>query len=289
VRTASIPLLLILSAVAGFAAGDVALLPRSGFLGDWSVEASPRVFSGSALYGHIDGGAEIFFEFGFEEATVQRYRSKAGEVVVDCYRMTDPVAALGIYLGRCGKETPDHAFGERHTLGRYQLMFVRDRYFVIIDNPGGAPALVPTLTQFARAIAARFPPSRTLNALDELPGQDLIEGSQRLIRGPVALEAIATLGRGDILQLGRRITAAAADYTGPDGKHTLVVVTYPDAKAAAAALGNLAANLDPEIDALARTDTRLVFRDYDGTFGTASVAGDHLEIQLHLQRQPALK
>ena len=267
-------------------AGDTSLLPPSGFLGSWSLDGKPRVFPGSELYGHIDGGAEIFFEFGFQEATVQRYRSPAGELVVECYRMSDPLAALGIYLGKCGKETPDSGLAERHTAGRYQLMFVHDRYVVIVNNPAGTSALAPVLAEFARFIADRLPPSRPVAVFDALPKQGLIEGSRRLIRGPVALEAIATLGRGDILHLGGRITALAGDYRDGDGKHTLIVATYPDRDAATEAFRNLTAGLDPAITPLVVRGARLVFRDYDGTFGVASRTGSSLEITLHLTKQP---
>ena len=282
-------LALLITSATVVAGGDLPPLPPSGFLGTWSVEGKPRLFPGSELYGHIDGGAEIFFEFGFEEATVQRYRSADGEVVVERYTMSDPLAALGIYLGKCGEETPDPGFAERHTGGRFQLMFVRDRYFVIVDNPAGAPALAPVLVDFARFIASRLPESRPVTVFDALPANGLIEGSRRLIRGPVALEAIATLGRGDILQLGGRTTAVAADYSDAGGKHTLIVATYPDAQIAAAAFRNLADNLDPEIKPLERTAIRLVFRDYDGTFGTASLMGSRLELRLRLRHQPSLE
>ena len=287
-RAAVVASSLFLVAAVASAGGDTSLLPPSGFLGSWSLDGKPRVFPGSELYGHIDGGAEIFFEFGFQEATVQAYRSPAGEIVVESYRMSDPLAALGIYLGKCGKETPDPGLRERHTAGRYQLTFVRDRYFVIANNPAGTPALAPVLGEFARFIAGRLPPSRPVTVFDALPKKGLIEGSQRLIRGPVALEAIATLGRGDILQLGGRITAVAGEYLDGDGKHTLILATYPDRKAAAEAFRNLTARLDPAIKPLAVGGARLVFRDYDGTFGVASLAGSRLEISLHLTRQPPL-
>ncbi len=277
---------LFLMAAVAVAAGDTSLLPPSGFLGSWNLDGKPRVFPGSELYGHIDGGAEIFFEFGFQEATVQRYRGPAGKVVVECYRMSDPVAALGIYLGKCGRETPDPALSERHTAGRYQLMFVRDRCFVIIDNPAGVPALVPALVEFARSIAGRLPPSRPVAAFDPLPKVGLIEGSQRLIRGPVALEAIATLGRGDILLLGGRFTAAAGDYLNAGRKHTLIVASYSDGQTATAAFQNLTSRLDPEIRPVAVGSARLVFRDYDGTFGVAALDGSRLQITLHLTKQP---
>ncbi|HPB73006.1 MAG TPA: hypothetical protein PLX71_08505, partial [Phycicoccus sp.] len=67
------------------------------------------------LYNYIDGGAELFLEFGFEACTVQQYKRGADEAVMEVYRMDDPVAARGIYLMKCGVEKPDPAFKERHT------------------------------------------------------------------------------------------------------------------------------------------------------------------------------
>lgn len=287
-RAAALAVLLALLPGPAPAAGDVPVLPPSGAVGGWEIEGKPRVFRGSELYGHIDGGAEIFFEFGFEQLAVQRYRSAAGEMVVECYRMNDPLAALGIYLGRCGRETSDPGFAERHTAGRYQLVFVRERYFVIVDNPAGTPALAPALVEFARVIAARLPASQPVHAFDVLPDAGLVEGSQRLIRGPVALQAIVTLGNGDILQLGGTLTALAAEYGPATDRYALIVVTYPDADGAGKAFRRLVAGLDPEIKPLQTGERRLVFRDYDGTFGLASVGGARLEIRLHLKEQPPL-
>ena len=166
-------------------------------------------------------------------------------------------------------------------------MFVRDRYFVIVDNPAGTPALAPVLVEFARFIASRLPVSRPVTAFDTLPKQGQIEGSRRLIRGPVALEAIATLGRGDILQLGGRIAAVAADYSDAGGKHTVIIATYPDVQAAAAAFRNLTANLDPEIKPLARRTARLPRLRRDVRRRVAP--RPRLEITLRLRQQPPLQ
>jgi hypothetical protein len=158
-----------------------------------------------------------------------------------------------------------------------------------VDNPAGTPALAAVLVEFARFIASRLPESRPDTVFDALPGQGQIEDSRRLIRGPLALEAIATLGRGDILQLGGRSTAVAADYGDAGGKYTLIVAPYPDSQAAGTAFRNLTDHLDDEIKALAQTETRLVFRDYDGTFGTVSLLADRLELRLRLRQQPPLQ
>ncbi len=276
-----------LEAASGAAGGEDGLLPPSGFAGGWTRNGQAKIFPASALYNHIDGGAEIFLELGFEEATVQRYTRAADEIVVECYRMRDAEAALAIYLDKCGAETPSPGFDERHTAGRYQLLFVRDRYFVILNNPPGTPAVAPALVEFARAIAGRLPPGGNVRAFDVLPREGIVPGSLRLIRGGVGLQEIATLGDGDILSLGGTLTAAAARYTGgAAGDRTLVVVVYPSEAEAATAFRHLADHLDPEIRPLAAADRRLVFASYDGTFGVAARAGARLELSLRLKARP---
>jgi len=286
---ATVPAVLaLLLAATVAAAGDDALLPPSGFAGGWTRDGQAKVFPASSLYNHIDGGAEIFLELGFEEATVQRYARAADEIVVECYRMRDAEAAQAIYLDKCGAETPSPGFGERHTAGRYQLLFVRDRYFVIVNNPPGTPEVAPVLVEFARAIAGRLAPGGNVRTFDVLPRAGIVPGSLRLIRGSVGLQEIATLGDGDILRLGGTLTAAAARYTGgATGDWTLVVVVYPSEAEAAAAFRHLADHLDPEIRLLTATERRLVFASYDGTFGVAARTGTRLELTLRLKAPPA--
>ncbi len=280
----------LLVAVAAAAAGDDALLPPSGFAGGWTRDGGAKVFAGSTLYNHIDGGAEIFLELGFEQATVQRYSRAGGEIVVECYRMRDAEAALAIYLDKCGAETPSPDFAERHTAGRYQLLFARDRYFVIVNNPPGTPAIAPALVEFARAIAGRLPRGAEVRAFDGLPREGIVPGSERLIRGSLGLQEIATLGEGDVLRLGGTVTAVAARYAGgADGNRTLVVAVYPTATEAAVAFRSLTDHLDPEIRPLAATDRRLVFASYDGTFGVAARTGVRLELTLLLKARPSLE
>lgn len=275
-----------LLAAAAAAGGDADLLPASGSPPGWTRAGEARGFTGSDLYNHIDGGAEIFLEFGFEAATVQRYTRGGEEVVVECYRMDDPDAAFGIYLGKCGSETPAPGLAERHTAGRYQLLMVRDRYVVIVGNGTGTASAATALVEFARAIAARLPAVRPVRALGALPAPRLIPGSQRIMRGPVALSALVTLGDGDILQLGGKVSAVAGTYEGDEGRTALIIADYPDAAAAEAAFSNVAGHLDRELAPVARTEARLVFRDRDGRFGLIDRSGARLRITLGLAKDP---
>jgi hypothetical protein len=292
-----LPLWILLSAASaaqGAGAPDMALLPPGGFLDTWNRSEKQRVFTAADLYGHIDGGAEIFLEFGFEQLTLQRYtraRTKdanqpAGELQVEIYRMTDPVAAAGIYLMNCGKESRDPAFAERHCLNKYQLIFKRDRYYVIVGNTTGSKAFQTIMRDVGRHIAARLPAEQPLKLAGVLPKDGLIESSVRLIRGPYALQSVFTLGDGDVLQLGRKITAVSGDYRDADGKRSIVLADYPSAAAAEKAFDHLRKNLDEHLTVQENGERRLVFKDYDDKFGSVSVDGKRISVTLHLSSAP---
>jgi hypothetical protein len=269
------------------AAGDALLLPADGFSGAWKKNGPMKVFRSEDLYGHINGGAEAFLELGFDQLTVQKYQDGANELTVELYRMTDPTAARGIYLARCGKETPDPALKERHTASRNQILLQRNRYYLVLYNTAGGAANAPILAKAAQAIVPKLPADAPVPALALLPPAGLVPGSARIIRGPVGLQALYTLGDGDILQLGGKITGAAGDYKDAAGASTLIVVDYPSPAAATAAFKHLKANLDTYLKPASATDSRLVFQDYEKKFGVASVNGKRLEIRLHLLKVPA--
>jgi Family of unknown function (DUF6599) len=268
-------------------AGDVNLLPAEGFSGTWKKNGPMKVFTSEDLYGHIDGGAEAFLELGFEQLTVQKYKDGANELAIEIYRMRDAVAARGIYLARCGKETRDLALKERHTASRQQILLQRHRYYVVIYNTAGGAANAPMLVKAALAMAPKLPADTPVPVLDVLPAAGLVPGSARVIRGPVSLQALYTLGDGDILQLGGTITGVGGDYKDAGGSTTLIIVDYPTPAAVGAAFKHLTANLDTYLKPTASTDARLVFQDYEKKYGVVTVAGRRLQVRLHLTKPPA--
>ena len=277
--------------------GDRDLLPPDGLIGQWRKAERSRVFTSADLYGHIDGGAELFLEFGFEQLTVQNYRpgaketrstSQADELQLEIYRMSDATAATGIYLHKCGRESRDAAFAERHTINNYQLTFKRSRYYVVVNNTGGEAALRRDMVEFARHIASRLAPEEPVALTGALPKEGIISDSIRLARGPYALQAVYTLGEGDILRLHRSITAVTADYHGDSGGKTLIQVDYPDEAAAATAFRHLKANLDPNIKIEAASGLRILFKDFAGEYGMVFASGRRVTVEVHLAARPSL-
>jgi hypothetical protein len=244
-------------------------------------------FPGSNLYGHINGGSELFLEFGFELLTVAYYRAGDEEVALELYRMSDPEAAMGIYLLKKGKETPDPAWPVRHTRSRFQLLGVQGRYYFQINNLEGKEAGWKVLTGLGRELVARLPESSSWKIPGWFPQNGLDPDSLRIIRGPYALESIFTFGEGDVLQLGRKKTAMAGRFVLPDGGFvTRILASYPEEGAARAAFQFLRSRLDSSLRILSEKSDSLVFQDYAGKFGKIHRIESCLELLVGLSRQP---
>ncbi len=262
---------------------DLGLLPGSSALPGWVHRESPLLFRGSNLYGRINGGSELFLEFGFEELTVQHYRNGEEEIAIELYRMKDKAAAMGIYLMKCGKETPDESFHERQTISLYQLIGVQDRYYFQLDNLEGKDHGRTAMLILARELSSHLPDSKPWQIPDWFGQEGLIKDTLRIIRGPFSLEPIYTLGEGDILRLkGQNIAVAGRFHDSHGQVTTRIIASYSDEKEASAAFQFLRSHLDSSISITKQGETEFYFKDYEGKQGSCIRKNLQIEIRTGL-------
>jgi hypothetical protein len=262
--------------------GEALELPGGGFSEGWEKAGAPLRFVRNDLYGHIDGGAELFLELGFEDLTLGKYSRGKSELSVEAYRMDGPEAALGIYLLKCGKETPVAGVPARNTGDVYQIMALKGRYFVLVNNFSGEKSNETALLALAVRTLEKIPDEKPGPLLSLLPEKNRVPGSERLLRGPYSLQTLGTLGEGDVLLLKGKIFAASADYKdGNDETYTEIRVRYPDAQYAAGAYSHLLSSLDPLLRVVEKKDNAFSFKDQAGKFGAASFEGEVLTIKLN--------
>jgi len=251
-------------------------------------KARERRLAGNDLYGHIDGGAEIFREFGFRELTIRDVPAGEGEISVEVYRMATAEGALDIYLMQSGRESPDPGIDARCTRNRWQAMAVKGRLFVEVNNFRGEESLAGTMTREMRRALDGAGDESAAPLFDALPAEGRVPGSERLFAGPLALQSICTLGEGDILRLGGEIYGASCRYGGgEEGAHTRLRVAYRSAGEAEAVFAGLRARLDPLLRVITAGANRLVFRDYAGRFGVVSREGPVLDLCVGLSDPPS--
>jgi hypothetical protein len=261
--------------------------PADDFSPGWKRSGPVETYAPSALYNVIDGGAELFLEMGFVDLRIQKYEGAGAEIAVEAYRMENAASALGIYLLKCSRETPLTGIGERNSGDRFQFALLKNNYFVFINNFSGREDLLLVMTALAQGIVAAIPPGEAVRELDILPAADQVPGSGLLLRGPYSLQALYTLGDGDVLLLeGRNFAAAAVYRDGAGAGHTLIVAPYADAAGASRAFDNLRRNLDPYHKVLEAGGDFFVFQDFQNLFGVAEVQGRRIEIRVKLAQRP---
>jgi len=265
--------------------------PEDNHAPGWVKSERAFRFEKSNLYDYIDGGAELFLEFGFDRLLVQRYKrvdaKREDEIALEVYAMESSEAALGIYLTKCGKETPIRGIKARNTGDRYQFCIVKGDCFIQVNNFSGDETLLHVMVKLAQRTLATIPKGHPVKLLNRLPKKDLVAGSGLIIRGPYALQPIFTFGRGDVLQLGGRVFGVTGDYVGASGDiYTRIFIFYPESKAALAAFENLVNNLDPYLEIIRRWERGFSFKDYRDKFGIVELKGDVMRIEINLPEKP---
>ncbi|MBN2710317.1 MAG: hypothetical protein JXR46_14840 [Calditrichaceae bacterium] len=267
---------------AGLAA-EADCFPPDNLIGGWKKFGNSRVFNQSDLYGHINGGAELFLEFGFEKLAVRHYKNGDNEIGVELYAMADNAAATGIYLMKCGRETPDSMLNVRHTVNKFQLILKQNRYFVLIMNYTGKNEYMPVMIQMAGYMSAQLPADEKVTEFDLLPVKGLINNSVRLMRGPYALQAVYTFGQGDILMLDGTISAVSGIYI-DDNQNTyrMIIAEYPDQNAAKTAYENIKKGLDQYLEVIEWQEDGFKLKDSEGRFITGKLTDKLITIKLNL-------
>jgi hypothetical protein len=259
-------------------------IPAAAFAPGWAVSGALRTFTGQDLFNQIDGGAELFLEFGFAQLRLQAYARDKAELTLGAYEMESAAAALGVYLMKMGRETPFPEIAARNSGEEAQITIVKGRYFVQVDNLGDVPASKAEAAALANAFLAGVSAETAQTPLDALPAKGKVPGSERLIRGPYGLQPYFTFGEGDILSLGGRVFGALANYKMPDGaSFDRLIVPYPDAGSSAAALAYLKANLDTYIKVTADRPDGFDFVDYRSMKGSVARSGAVLDIRFNVE------
>jgi hypothetical protein len=264
-------------------------IPDPGFAPGWAKAGPLRTLTGQDLFNQIDGGAELFLEFGFARLRLQAYARDKAELTLNAYEMESAASALGIHLMKMGRETPFPEIAARNSGEEAQMAIVKGRYFIQIDNLGEVPASRAEAAALANAFLAGVAEEAALTPLDLLPAEGKVPGSERLIRGPYGLQPYFTFGEGDILQLGGKTFGVVANYRErPDAVFLRFIIPYAEETQAGSVYANLLANLDPYLNVLETRERAFVFEDHLGKFGIVERKGSNLDIRVSLDRKPKI-
>lgn len=213
-------------------------LPQSGRVSGWTPSGEVQVFDSENLYDLVDGQADAFFAYGFEQVAVGGYETADGAILrVEVWRLATPADAYGLYT--------THRSGSRASIGNEadtdpgrRLDFWQERYFVRLFAP--QPLDDAEMHAFAQAIASALPEGGAQPALlDLLPQEGLEKRSTIYFRQEISIQSHLWLGGQNLLALGPETAGVLARYDVDGVTAYLILVQYPDVAAATAGLDAL--------------------------------------------------
>lgn len=146
---------LLLAAMAA-AAPEEPLFPA---MDGWKI-AGFATYTPQNLYEYIDGAADAFLQFDFEELETATYsNAEKVEVVVDVYRHRDPTRAFGMYSQERPSSYTPLSVGTEGYAGADHFELVAGPYYVkLTQSKGGATHL----RAVAERVASKLPGPRAL-------------------------------------------------------------------------------------------------------------------------------
>lgn len=146
-------------------------------------------YAGNALFGYIDGGAELYLEYGFKKLGRQEVLYSNEKFVVEIYQMAGPNEAYGVFSVQRFKCIPVDSLSPNTCLSKYQLQAVAGDCYLNIINETGTPAAQKGSVDIFRSFRAGIKPQNL--QLPEIFQNDRLKPFMRnlvIAEGPLGLQ-----------------------------------------------------------------------------------------------------
>ncbi len=218
----------------------LSLLPKADALAGWQQRSEAATYHRDNLFNLVDGQADAYFTYGFEQVVTQRYQNANGIFVnVEIWQLATAADAYGLFHeDRAGQPVKIGVEGDADP-GR-RLTFWQDRYFASVSASGSISDDV--LREIANSIASQIPAGGTApNIVSHLPAENRVGGSLLFFHEEISIQNEVWLGGENLLGLSPQTNGALARYTLNGATTRLLLVEYSTSAQAGDALKALQA------------------------------------------------
>jgi hypothetical protein len=250
-------------------------LPGDGAAPGWSRDGDPQEYVGEDLFSYIDGGAEIYREYGFRRVVLQDYKNASGRSVsLEIFEMETSAAAYGIFTFKRSGKGKTVPLGSDAELEDYYLNFWTGRFLVTLTGFDETAGTVDGILAVGGAVDAKIRDRADIPALvSALPSDGLKPASVKYLAGLLGLNNVYPFSTARGLDFRE---AVKGDY---ENGSTLIVMDYVSSEARSKAWVELAAYLEGS-DRFKRSGPSLgdveLFQDGKSRFATFRPSGSRL-------------
>ncbi len=206
-----------------------ALLPTASEIDNWERNLDFEEYKDEDLFFYINGGAEIYQEYGFERVIVQDYQNQNGRSAsLEIYKMSSQDSAYGMYTFKSSGNGQELNVGYGCKLQDYYLNFWKGQYLVTITGFDAEKETIDGLKSIANAVDKKIQTQANAEMpviYSRLPQEDLDAQSVKYFKGNLGLMNSYPFANTDIFKIQEGIKSAYSDG------YDIYILEYKDAEA----------------------------------------------------------
>jgi len=191
------------------------LCPTNNEINDWQPDGESETAIGQDLYLLINGGAEIYHEYGFKQAIHQSFINSTGHRInLEIYKMESPESAYGIFTFRTSETGIPVEYGQKGWLETYFLNFWRENYLITVIGLDEDSTTIHGIKKIGRVVDNKIKSEVKLpQIISLLPKQNLLENETTYLKGNLALYNQDLFGPKDIFGLREGVLGKYPNYS----------------------------------------------------------------------------
>ena len=149
----------------------------------WKPSGEPQTFLPDNLYEYIDGGADLYLSYDFQDLEVLEYQNEQkATVTVEVYRHKTPYDAFGVYSQERPPGAAFLAVGAQGYRGEDFLNFFAGPYYVKISAYKAGAEVREVLISFAKKVAENLAEKGELpSILKSFPTEGKVANSEKFV------------------------------------------------------------------------------------------------------------
>lgn len=164
-------------------------LPEESEIGEWERDGPSQIYKGEDLFLYINGGAEIYHEYGFKQVITQDYINKNRKSIsLEIFEMVGSENAFGIYTFKTSTEGKELSLGDRAQLADYYMNLWKGNILITLTGFDEDEETIKGLQEIARAVEVKIKIRGERPILASmLPEKDLVPQSVKYFKGTLGL------------------------------------------------------------------------------------------------------
>ena len=214
------------------------VFPGADAIAGWTPTDQVKVYDHDHLFDLVDGQADGFFVYGFQQVATQRYKNAAGTILrIEVWQVATAADAFGLYTSNVSGTAAAIGNDGDAEPGR-RLSFWQDRYTVHVTALQKIDDAI--LWNFAKAVSQALPQGGERPAIvSRLPTTGLKDRGYVFFHEEISIQDQIWLGGKNILGLSHDTNGIVAQYSLSGQAVLLLLVQYPSADSATAGLNAL--------------------------------------------------